>query len=305
MIVGVFINELLFLITIAIIKVMPKSQEIDVSCIPLIIAVGIVNVIYLVKILINRKNAKFDHKTTTIVYAILFLVFLIWEFVTAVFSVVNPVLFPPPEKVFYVYVERYEFILTGVLHSLLKLIIGVILALVFGTIFGLFIGWVPTLRKVFFPICKVLSPIPPIVYTSYVVALMPTFQVAAITVIFLGIFWPTLLSTITCVATIDKGIIIAARSMGIKDLGMMFRIILPYTMPVTIENLTVTVSFSFMTLTGAEMLGSTAGLGFFVQKYSAFAMYDNVIAGIITIGVVVVFLNIIIDFLKKNLIKWA
>ena len=86
---------------------------------------------------------------------------------------------------------------------------------------------------------------------------------------------------------------------------MMFKIILPFTLPATIENLTVTVSFSFMTLTSAEMLGSTAGLGFFVQKYAAFAMYDNVICGIITIGIVVVFLNMGIELLKKNVIKWA
>jgi NitT/TauT family transport system permease protein len=299
------LDEVFFLLTLAIIIFVPKGQVLEISYIPLIIAVSLVNAVYLLSVLIGSRKETFDIKTTSIIYAILFGLFSVWDLTTTVFNVVNPVLFPAPETVFYVYVDRYEFILTGVVQSLIKLLVGIALSLVFGTGIGLFIGWVPALRKVFFPICKVLSPIPPIVYTSYVVALMPNFQVAAIMVIFLGIFWPTILSTITSVSNIDRGIIITAKSMGIKDLTMMFKIILPFTLPATIENLTVTVSFSFMTLTSAEMLGSTAGLGFFVQKYAAFAMYDNVICGIITIGIVVVFLNMGIELLKKNVIKWA
>jgi NitT/TauT family transport system permease protein len=52
------------------------------------------------------------------------------------------------------------------------------------------------------------------------------------------------------------------------------------------------------------MIGSTAGLGYFVTKYANYAMYDNVVCGIITIGIVVVLLNVGLQLLRDRLVKW-
>jgi NitT/TauT family transport system permease protein len=57
-------------------------------------------------------------------------------------------------------------------------------------------------------------------------------------------------------------------------------------------------------LTGAELLGASSGLGYFVKKFSDFADYTKVIAGIILMGVVVTILVAIIQQLQKKLIKW-
>ena len=52
------------------------------------------------------------------------------------------------------------------------------------------------------------------------------------------------------------------------------------------------------------MLGASAGLGYFVKKFSDYADYTRVIAGIILIAIVVTILNILVMKLQKKVIKW-
>jgi NitT/TauT family transport system permease protein len=186
--------------------------------------------------------------------------------------------------------------LQGVFSSLRLLVLGVGLALVAGVFLGLAVGWIPRLRGAVLPIANVISPIPPLVYTPYVVAVMPTFRSASIFVIFCAVFWPTFQNMIGRVSGMDQKIIQSAQVMNVSTPTMLFKVILPYCMP--------GIRAALLCLTGAELLGASSGLGYFVKKFSDFADYTKVIAGIILMGVVVTILVAIIQQLQKKLIKW-
>lgn len=298
----ILLSQAVLAAEIILIYAVPHAVDAEEIRWPLLAAFLIADGIYLVGILRNR--AKTNVQAESIIILILFSVFVVWELVSSIFGMVSPVLVPSPESVFSVFIEERTLILTGIAQSLLKLVLGISLALVTGTLLGLVIGWIPTLRRVFFPICKVLSPIPPVVYVSYVVALMPTFASASIAVVFLGVFWPTLLSMISSIGGIDEQLIMSTRSMSVSTKDMLFRVILPYSLPALLGNMTVIVTFSFMTLTSAEMIGSTAGLGYFVSKFAAYSMFNKVLCGIITIAIVVTLLNIGIGKLKEKIVVW-
>lgn len=71
-----------------------------------------------------------------------------------------------------------------------------------------------------------ISPIPPLVYTPYVVAVMPTFKIASIFVIFSAVFWPTFLTMIARVSGMDPKIIQSAKVIaGIVLMGIVVTII--------------------------------------------------------------------------------
>lgn len=298
----IVLSQILLAAEILLIYAVPHAVDAEVIRWPLLAALLIAEAVYLCGILSDR--SRINVQTKSIIAAILFGAFAVWETVSSILGVVSPVLVPSPESVFSVFVEERTLILTGIGQSLLKLVLGISLALVVGTLLGLVIGWIPTLRRVFFPICKVLSPIPPVVYVSYVVALMPTFASASIAVVFLGVFWPTLLSMISSIGSIDEQLIMSTRSMSVSTKDMLFRVILPYSLPALLGNMTVIVTFSFMTLTSAEMIGSTAGLGYFVSKFAAYSMFNKVLCGIITIAIVVTLLNIAIGRLKDRVVVW-
>lgn len=154
------------------------------------------------------------------------------------------------------------------------------------------------------PIARVINTIPPLVYTPYVVAVMPTFRAASIFVIFSAVFWPTFMSMVSRVGNIDKKILDSAKSMGLSTFEMLFEIFIPYSLPEIISRLSTSLTSAMLCLTGAEMLGANSGMGYFVKKYSDYADYTKVIAGIIFIGLVVSVLNVLVQYLEKKIIKW-
>ncbi|WP_294193236.1 ABC transporter permease subunit [uncultured Cloacibacillus sp.] len=227
-----------------------------------------------------------------------------WELSAVNFKIANPILLPPPRDVFQAFWDCRGLMARGIFSSLALLCASMAIALAAGVTLGLFTGMSPFLRGVFLPIAKVLSPIPPVIYSPYAVALMPTFRSAAAAIIILGIFWPTFMGIINRAASMDRRIINSARALGLTRSEMIFQIMMPYLFPGIMAGLHVTLSTSFLLLTMAEMMGASSGLGYFIKNYSDYANYTNVIAGIILIGIVVSLLNALLSYSEKKLVRW-
>jgi NitT/TauT family transport system permease protein len=134
--------------------------------------------------------------------------------------------------------------------------------------------------------------------------MMPTFTSASIFVIFCGTFWSLFMNMIQRVGTIDLRIINTARILNVRTRTMLFKIILPYTMPRIFNDLTVALSISVMTLTVAEMIGADRGMGFYVKRSLDYANYTQAFAGIFFIAIVITLLNAAIGFVRKVCVKW-
>lgn len=134
-----------------------------------------------------------------------------------------------PEDVFYVFVDERELMLRSIGNSLVLLGLAVGIALVLGIFLGLIVGWTPRLREALVPIANVIGPIPPLVYTPYVVAVMPSFRSSSVFVIFSAVFWPIFLTMIGRVKAMDPHITEAAQTMdvtaGIMLMGIVVTII--------------------------------------------------------------------------------
>lgn len=290
------ISNILFVLLLGLIYGLPTELTYR-SSVEFVIAVVLIEIIYLISYAVTRKKSMSD------VVSVLYIFLIIWE-VSVKLEMAHPVLVPSPENVFAVFHTNYKDMADGVISSMGLLVQGILYAMVLGILGGLFVGYVKRLRDTFLPITRVISSIPPLVYTPYVVAVMPSFKSASVFIIFSAVFWPNFTSMIARVGSIDKKIIDSAKAMDVSLLTMLFKIILPYSLPDVIGRLSVSVTSAMLCLTGAEMLGANSGLGYFVKKYSDYADYKRVIAGIILIAIVVTIINILINLLQKKVIKW-
>ena len=290
------ISNILFVAVNVLVFVLPRPAKIQ-TIIPIVVVTALVEIIFLLKHFLTKKRSA--STISAFVYALL----IVW-IVTTRFGLSHPVLVPFPENVFNIFVTNRKDLIEGFFSSMKILFLGISIAMVLGIFLGLFIGYIQGLRETFLPITKVLSTIPPLVYTPYVVAVMPTFYSASIFVIFSAVFWPTFMSMIARVGSIDKKIIDSARGMNVSTPTMLFKIILPYSLPEVIARLSTSLTSAMLCLTGAEMLGASAGLGYFVKKFSDYADYTRVLAGIIYIAIIVTILNILVELLQKKVIKW-
>ena len=85
---------------------------------------------------------------------------------------------------------------------------------------------------------------------------------------------------------------------------MIRRIILPYVTPGILQSLRVSLTTAFLMLTFAEMIGATAGIGFYITNSNIYANYAAVIAGIIVCGVVVTILSALTAWIQRRFTKW-
>lgn len=235
---------------------------------------------------------------------IVFVFLIFWEYTTAKHGVKNVMLYPAPENVFAIFIKDYKKIFEGIFSSLRLLFMAFGIAILLGVGLGLFVGLSDRLSGTILPIVRVISPIPPVIYSPYAVALLPSFRAASIFVVTLTIFWSLFMSMVLSVRDIDKKIMDSAKTLNLSKRSLILNVLVPYSLPGIINSISVSVSTSFLVLTAAEMIGATAGLGWYVKYNSDFANFTKVIFGIIMIGIVVTLLNALVGVIRKVLIRW-
>lgn len=255
-------------------------------------------VIYALYLFASKKKSASD------IAVVLYGFFILWEVSYKLGWIHNDLLIPSAEGLFHVFVEKPSEIFGDVWGSIQLLFWGFLFAVVLGTLLGLLAGWVPRIREVLLPVSNVITLIPPLMFSAYLIMILSTFRQAAIAVIFFAVFWPTFQGTVARVGQIDRQIIEAARTMGVGTVGMLVKIIFPYCLPGIIRSISKSLRGAFMCLSGAEMLGVNLGIGYFIEKYKSFADYRCVLAGILTVGVITTVIDILVNKVEKSLIQW-
>ncbi|MCK9150670.1 ABC transporter permease [Methanobacterium alcaliphilum] len=259
----------------------------------------VVTLIFLLELYINRENPQKIND----IFLLVGLVIILWEIVTR-FALIDTNLLQPPENVFAVYATDYSTIITGIFSSFSILLLGYMLAVIIAIPIGLLMGWKKRLHDVAYPTAKALGPIPPTVYIPYAIALLPSFFASSVFVIFIGAFWPILVGVVGGVFNIDHRLINSARTLGLKDSTIMWKVLLPGASPSIFQGALIGLIISFITLMVAEIIGSSSGLGWYLQSQGQFANYAAVMAGMIVVSVVVILVTIVFDKVENYALRW-
>lgn len=269
----------------------------------LLVGIAVIEALFLFALWYCKRRGTLSTGPFDIILAV-WLLMIVWELTTSVLNVAHPVLLPCPENVFDTFRKQWSLLLLNVGYSMELLLLGFALGLTAAVLLGLVAGWVPRIRAFAYPIANVMAPIPAIVISPYLVALMPTFRSASLVVIILGIFWPTFLTTVNRVQNMEVQILDSARTLQPSTMTMLTRILLPYILPGVISGLRVSMTTSLLMLNFAELMGATHGMGYYVQNSITYANYTHAVAGIFVIGIVVTILNFLVGKLQKWAIRW-
>jgi ABC-type nitrate/sulfonate/bicarbonate transport system permease component len=238
--------------------------------------------------------------------AILFaLVLAAWQVGTALARQEGNALLPAPVVTARALWGSLPELLRGTWSSLLILVPGWTLAVVLGIAVGLVVGTTDVLRRAFFPFARVAAPVPPTVYIPYAIAVLPTFRLSAVFVVFVGGFWPVFLNTAAGALALDARHRDSARVLELRGIEYLWRVVLPGALPHVFSGMAVALALSFVLLTVAELFGANAGLGRFVQYYADYADYPRMVAGILYTGLVTFLAMELLDRLKHRLLFWV
>lgn len=243
-------------------------------------------------------------KTYSLSILLAIIAIAVWEGLTRS-GALNPIIFPSLLLVLDVFIYDASMLLEGLWSSLKLLVPAFIGSVVLGIVGGVFLGLNDKVRKVLMPYVHLLSPLPPTLFVPYAIAVLPSFQMASIFLIFLGTFWPIFLGALQGVLLVDQRFLDNAKTLRLKRNDFLVKVILPAASPHILSGTGSALIMSFLILTMAEMFGAESGLGYFIQYYSDFAKYDYVIAGILFNSFIILLALLLFERLRRRVLFWT
>lgn len=189
------------------------------------------------------------------------------------------------------------------LASFYRLGLAYSLAVVSAIPAGLVLGWYPALYAVFNPLVQLLRPISPIAWFPLAVLWFKVGDPPAIFIVFLAAFFPILLATIAAVRNVDPLYLRIARNFGSSDLMILLKVVIPAAFPYILVGLNLALGTAWIHLVAGEMLGAQSGLGYMIVDARNFLRTDLIIAGMLTIGVLGLVLQSVMNWLEKGINK--
>lgn len=197
--------------------------------------------------------------------------------------------------------------------SFFRVMGGFIAAMIIGIPFGLLLAVSRTAYGIGFPVFEVLRPIPPLAWVPASIIFWPTQELSITFVTFLGAFYTIVINVVGGAKSIDVRYFQAARSMGSSQWDIFRRIILPGTLPSIVVGSAVGMGITWEVVVAAEMISgggsqvggtSGGGLGFFIWNSYVGGSYEQIVVGMISIGIAGFLSSELLRALGKYVTPW-
>jgi taurine transport system permease protein len=233
----------------------------------------------------------------------------IWWFITQM-GWIKPLFLPSPQDVINAFLELLDKGFTGSSFwehtwiSTARVFGAFVLACLIGIPLGIAMGVSPLARGIFDPPIEFYRPIPPLAYLPLMIIWFGIEETSKVLLIFLSVYAPVALGARAGVKSAAIEQIHAAYSFGATRWQVIRQVILPAAMPEIITAMRIGIGFGWTTLVAAEMVASTAGLGYMVLSASKFLQTATVIMGIIVIAAIAYAFDHLMRFVERRVVPW-
>jgi NitT/TauT family transport system permease protein len=177
--------------------------------------------------------------------------------------------------------------------SLFRVLAGFLAAMIVGIPLGLLMAVSMTFNNITFPTFEILRPIPPLAWVPVAIIFWPTQELSIAFVTFLGAFFTVVINVVGGARAIDVRFFQSARAMGSSQWDIFRRVVLPATLPSIVVGSSVGMGITWNVVVAAEMIsggggssgGSGGGLGFFIWNSYVGGSYEQIVVGMISIGI--------------------
>jgi NitT/TauT family transport system permease protein len=123
--------------------------------------------------------------------------------------------------------------------------------------------------------------------------------------IFIGSFFQLVLMIAVSVGNTRRDLVEAAYTLGATDRSLVRRVLIPGAAPEIAEILRMVLGWAWTYVIVAELIGASSGIGHMITDSQALLATDQIIFGIIVIGVIGLVSDIAFKTLNRSLFPWA
>lgn len=239
----------------------------------------------------------------SVIYPIFTIVFivLLWELVIY-YNGWSEKVFPGPIIVFNAFTELA---VDGTLFnhsvaSLYRVTVGFYLAALFGIPIGILLGLHSVTNSIINPLVQFLRPISPLAWIPLAMLWFGIGDNPAIFLIFLSSFFSLIVASAIAVRSINPIYFQVAANFNFNRVELITKIIIPAIIPSVVTALRLTIAVAWLVVVAAEMIAVQSGLGYLILDSRNALRMDYVMVGMIVIGFIGLFLDLIMLKLSKN-----
>lgn len=194
-----------------------------------------------------------------------------------------------------------------IVDSLRRVAIGYLAALGLGVPLGLLFGWYPTLNQIVNPVVQILRPISPIAWIPVAILFFGVGDDAAIFLVFLGAFFPIVVSCVDSVANVPLIYRRAGNNFGLTAPHLLARVVFPAALPQILVGLRIALGIGWLVVVAGEMIAVDSGLGFLIiDSRNSGKRYDLVVGAMLLIGVIGLILDVLFRRLETiKAVRWG
>lgn len=187
-----------------------------------------------------------------------------------------------------------------VLVSLVRVAIGLGLAILVGVPLGVLTGMSPRFSQATTPLFQFLRMVSPLSWMPVAVMVLGVGDAPVYFLLAFAAVWPLLLNTASGVAHLDPNWLLLARSLSATRSETVLRVVLPGITASILTGVRLAIGIIWIVLVPAEMLGVSAGLGYFVLDTRDRLAYSELMAAVVVIGA----LGYLLDLGARALHAW-
>lgn len=230
------------------------------------------------------------------------LIFLWWVFTINGSSFFVPTPGELVEK--FITVWMGERLLTDVLPSLWRLLLGMVISTIIGIALGVLIGSVRWARWLLEPLLEFLRAIPSTIMIPVLLLLVGINDTMKVVVIVLGCLWPILLNTIEGVRSLDEVVKHTADVYRFRGIPRLVFVTLPGASPLIIAGIRQSLAVGLILLVVSEMFAATDGIGYLIMNFQNRVAIPEMWSGIALLGILGVLLSGGFQLIQNRVLRW-
>lgn len=227
-----------------------------------------------------------------------------WE-LFARLEIIDSFLMSMPSKIFSTVIDLYASgeLYTHVFTTLYETVLGFLIATTVGTIIALMLWWSDFLREILEPYLVVLNSLPKIALGPIIIV---WFGAGTKSIVFMAVLITVIVTIITMLngfLSVEQSKILLMRSLGASKLQMLYKLVLPYSIPTFISCLKINVGMAWIGSIMGEYLVSKQGIGYLIVYGGQVFKLDLVMASTVILCLLAGIMYALVAVLEKILVK--
>ncbi len=182
---------------------------------------------------------------------------------------------------------------------------GFVLAAAIAVPLGLMMGAYKPIEAFFEPFVSFSRYLPASAFIPLLILWVGIGEAQKLAVIFIGSFFQLVLMIAVIVGNTRRDLVEAAYTLGAGDRGVVRRVLMPSAAPEVAEALRMVLGWAWTYVIVAELIGASSGIGHMITDSQALMATDQIIFGIIIIGLIGLGSDMAFKLANRRLFPWA